>query len=417
MKAFNSPTLAEIITIGDELLIGQTVDTNSAWLGNQLFEIGVQVIQITSISDEPKSITKALDQAQRRADLIILTGGLGPTKDDLTKDVLCEYFESNLVCDEEALNRITDYFKSLNKPILEVNERQALLPDNCESLINNYGTAQGMWFERNNKVFLSLPGIPYEMKGIMLDFGLAKIKNRFNSLPLFKRTVLFHGIAESELADQLSSWQERAQTAGVKIAYLPSPGIVKLRVSASGADAKNLVDNFIPELYKLFPNKIYGEGLLTLPEVVFTNLKNKGLTIATAESCTGGQISRMITAIPGSSEIFVGGIVTYSNKVKTKELNVDPNLIEKFGAVSEHVVTQMAESVRQKMNTDIGVATSGIAGPAGGTEHKPVGTVWISVSTIDQVLTTKFSFGQSRERNVLKASLSALNMVNELLNR
>lgn len=406
--------LAEIITIGDELLIGQTIDTNGSWIGEKLNSIGLQVSHITSIQDKREQILNALKLASERSNLVIITGGLGPTNDDITKHTLCEYFESDLTLNTDILKKIEDYFKSKNLEMLKVNKDQALLPHNCIVLENIRGTASGMWFEKKGVVYISLPGVPYEMKGIMNENGLSRIIERFSKGKVVNKTVKTHGLGESYLAEIIKKWEQDLVEDNVSLAYLPSPGIVKLRLTAIGENEQLLLDKieiYIDQLIQLIPNYIFGFENDSLESVVGDLLRNKQQTLSLAESCTGGNISKMITSVSGCSDYFKGSVIAYSNEIKHRMLLVENEKIEFYGAVSREVVEQMALGLAKKFNTDYGLATSGIAGPTGGTKEKPVGTVWIAVANAEKVISKKFNFGNSRERNITISSLAALNML------
>lgn len=409
---------AELITIGDELLIGQTVDTNGSWIGEQLNLLGIKVTQISSIRDDREHIISSLNVALNRSDLVILTGGLGPTNDDITKTTLCEFFESQLVLNKQVLQKIETYFKSRGLKMLKVNSDQAMLPNNCEPLRNDRGTACGMWFKKNGVDFISLPGVPYEMKGIFLEEILPKLKTQYLTSNVVNKTIKTQGIGESFLAEIIKDWETELVSSGLKLAYLPSPGIVKLRITGFGNNENELakkIDGFINQLKSLIPNYIFGYEKDRLEEVVGELLKSSGSSLSLAESCTGGNIAHLITAISGSSAYYKGSVVAYSNEIKEQLLNVSPNLIKNNGAVSKEVVEQMAIGVKNAFNTDYAIATSGIAGPSGGTKQKPVGTVWIAVANKEKVISKKFSLGNNRERNILISSLSALNMLRLML--
>ncbi|MAP01418.1 MAG: competence/damage-inducible protein A [Flavobacteriales bacterium] len=409
---------AELITIGDELLIGQTVDTNGSWIGEQLNLLGIKVTQISSIRDDREHIISSLNVALNRSDLVILTGGLGPTNDDITKTTLCEFFESQLVLNKQVLQKIETYFKSRGLKMLKVNSDQAMLPNNCETLRNDRGTACGMWFKKNGVDFISLPGVPYEMKGIFLEEILPKLKTQYLTSNVVNKTIKTQGIGESFLAEIIKDWETELVSSGLKLAYLPSPGIVKLRITGFGNNENELakkIDGFINQLKSLIPNYIFGYEKDRLEEVVGELLKRSGSSLSLAESCTGGNIAHLITAISGSSAYYKGSVVAYSNEIKEQLLNVSPNLIKNNGAVSKEVVEQMAIGVKNAFNTDYAIATSGIAGPSGGTKQKPVGTVWIAVANKENVISKKFSLGNNRERNILISSLSALNMLRLML--
>lgn len=409
---------AELITIGDELLIGQTVDTNGSWIGEQLNLLGINVSQISSIRDDREHILETLDQAMSRSQLVIITGGLGPTNDDITKKTLCEYFDSQLIVNEAVLREIKAYFKSRNLEMLQVNNDQALLPNNCDVLENTRGTASGMWFQKNEVIFISLPGVPYEMQGIFSDIIIPKLKEKYLTSNVLNRTIKTQGIGESFLADLIQDWEQELTLAGLKLAYLPSPGIVKLRITAFGNDEKELssiIESFIVKLIKLIPDYIFGFDKDRLEQVVGNLLKEKESSLSLAESCTGGNLAHMITGVSGSSAYYKGSIVAYSNAVKTNLLKVNPDLIKNFGAVSKEVVEQMALGANLQFDTDYSIATSGVAGPDGGTEEKPVGTVWIAIAHNNTVVSKKLTLGDNRQRNILISCLSALNMLRLML--
>ncbi len=404
---------AEIITIGDELLIGQVIDTNSAWIAEQLNLVGIQVHQITSISDNRAHILIALGEAAQRVEVVLITGGLGPTKDDITKNTLCEYFNTELVFHQPSFDNVKKIFGLRGFRVTELNRKQAEVPANCTPLSNINGTAPGMWFENNGVIFVSMPGVPFEMKPMVTNEVLPMLVQKTDSNCIIHKTILTHGVGESFLAKTIESW-ETELPANIKLAYLPQPGIVRLRLTAFGSDNDELdieLDNQVEQLKKIIPELIFGFDDETLEMVVGRLLKERKLLIATAESCTGGYIAHLITSIPGSSDYFMGATVSYANKVKVIELEVEANDIEVCGAVSEVVVSQMALGARQKFGTDFALAVSGIAGPGGGTREKPVGTTWIALATPDKVITKKFLFGEHRGRNIRKAALAALNML------
>ena len=404
--------IAELISIGDELLIGQTINTNAAWLGQGLSILGVRVRWVSTISDGEKDIVDAFDLAFQRADLIIVTGGLGPTKDDITKHTLVKYFDTRLVVNQDVLNKVESFFIKRGREILEVNRLQAALPESCEVLMNNHGTASGVWFEKNGKVLLSMPGVPYEMKGIMNDFGFEKIKSFFNVKGLYHKTLLTTGIGESFLAKELYDWENRLDADGLSLAYLPSPGMVKLRVSSYiGMADKDKVEGYLNEVKLRFPEYVYGWGDETLAKVISDLALKFGLKLGTVESCTGGGVANEIVSIPGSSVYFEGGIVTYSYDLKTKLAFVKPETLEKFGAVSEETVMEMALGGKNVLGVDYCVSISGIAGPDGGTEDKPVGTVWMAISYNGGVVTKKIKLGDNRERNIQMTIFAALNFL------
>ncbi|MBE0638491.1 MAG: competence/damage-inducible protein A [Bacteroidales bacterium] len=404
---------AEIITIGDELLIGQVVDTNSAWLGEQLNLTGVRVNQITIISDDRGQILTTLAEASRRADVILITGGLGPTKDDVTKQVLCEFFDTYLVFDQEAYENVERLFRLRGMAVTELNRRQAEVPASCIPLPNPEGTAPGMWFEKDGKYFVSMPGVPFEMKTMFTTQVLPRLAKYTSASFIVHKTILTQGVGESFLAKTIEDWEDHLPE-NVKLAYLPQPGMVRLRLTAIGdlkAKLEAQLEELDTKLQQLIPDLIFGYGTETMEEVSGKLLLSSGKTLSTAESCTGGYIAHLITSVPGSSAYFKGSVVAYSNEVKRNNLGVDGALLEQHGAVSEQVVRQMAQGIRQKLHTDYGLAVSGIAGPDGGTPEKPVGTTWIALSSPEQTVARKHLFGEHRGRNIRKAALEALNML------
>ena len=405
---------AEVIAIGDEILIGQTIDTNSAWLGEQLYLHGIRLNKIVTISDVPAEITAAVDEAFLRADLILVTGGLGPTQDDVTKETLTAYFDTELEMHPEVLSGIEKFFTSRGREMLEVNRKQAELPKGADILVNSRGTAMGMWFEKNGKVLISMPGVPFEMKGIMREYGFEKIAKFFTTHPIVHKTILTQGIGESFLADQITDWETSLRNEGFFLAYLPSPGIVKLRISGyaendNAEEIESHIDKYIAELNRRFPQYIYGTERETLAEVVGNLLRKRKQTLALAESCTGGYMGHLITSTPGSSDYFMGGVVSYSNDSKVNMLGVSSKTLDEDGAVSENTVKEMANGARIKFNATFAVATSGIAGPDGGTDEKPIGTVWIALAGPGKTVAKRYDFGKSRSRTITISALSALN--------
>lgn len=406
---------AIIITIGDEILLGQILDTNSKYIASNLTGMGVEVVEMLSIPDKREEIFETVDYAMQQADLIIVTGGLGPTKDDVTKKVLAEYFGSRLVMNEEVMGWLKDLLGGRGIAMNENNRSQAILPDNCRILRNYKGTASGMWFERGWKSLISLPGVPFEMEHLMETYVIPDLKVKYPHLQLKYRMLKVYDIPESELAQRLDRWED-ALPDGLKLAYLPSPGLVKLRLTAKGEGVKHL-----PEYYDSLKAELHGlhvaEGEEGALEKQFGKIfREKGVTIATAESCTGGYIAHLITSVPGSSDYFKGSVVSYANEVKIKVLGVNSNDLDREGAVSETVVLQMAEGVKKLLGTDYAVSTSGIAGPDGGTPEKPVGTVWIGVATPVKTFARKFVFSFTRERNIAKAAAKALELVLQEVN-
>lgn len=416
---------AEIITIGDEILIGQIVDTNSAFIGRLLNLNGISVKQITSVSDNREHIMEALNEAKNRADIILITGGLGPTKDDITKKTLCEYFNTSMRFDEQAYEDVVNLFAQYGKEVTATNRLQAEVPANCEVIRNYNGTAPCMWFDVDNKIYVSMPGVPYEMKALMKNQIIPKLISRFKFPFIFHKTVLTQGIGESSLSDLLTDWENSLAAVNIKLAYLPAPGMVRLRLSTKGANdilLREHVEHKIEELKRIIPEYIYGyetfgEENETLEQIIGKLLRDKKKTISTAESCTGGYISHLITKVPGSSDYYTGSVISYSYEVKETELGVEKEVLDKQGAVSQPVVEQMAKAIRRKYKTDYSIAASGIAGPGGGTAEKPVGTVWIALATPEKVISEKFLFGNHRERNIQKTANAALNMLRKELER
>jgi nicotinamide-nucleotide amidase len=404
---------AELITIGDEILIGQIVDTNSAWIAENLNLIGIQVDRIVSISDSKLDIQKTIDAAFIDSDIVILTGGLGPTNDDITKSTLNEYFKGNLVIHQPSLEHITSIFRARGLELTELNRRQAEVPDCCTVLQNSLGTAPGMWFDKEGKILVSLPGVPFEMTGLMVIEVLPRLSKLITNQIVVHRTIQTFGLPESFLAEKLAGWENQLPKQ-VKLAYLPNPTSIRLRLSAFGDKGMNLndlIDNEVKKLYQVIPTYIFGEGEDTLQEVIGRLLKMNNASLSTAESCTGGTIAHLITQVPGSSEYFKGSVIAYSNEVKEDILGVDPELIKKNGAVSKSVVEAMALAVKMKLRTDYSIAVSGIAGPNGGTLEKPVGTVWIAIASNKSLFSKELKFTNDRIRNIIRTSATALNML------
>lgn len=411
------PVFAEIITIGDEILYGQIVDTNSAWMGEELGRIGVRVKQISSIPDRAEDIVQALNEAQTRADIILMTGGLGPTRDDITKKTLTDYFQTELKLHEPALADITAMFKSRGREMSEANKLQAFLPASCLPIRNVIGTAPGMWFAHQGKIIVSMPGVPYEMKRMMTDQVLPKLEDAFELPVIIHKVIQTIGIGESFLAEQLQEWED-ALPENLKLAYLPHLAGVRLRLTGLGTDADELEDQLLHELTtisNLIGKFIFAYGEVSLEETIGMLLNARSMTIATAESCTGGHVAHKLTSIPGSSLYYMGSIIAYDNHVKIKQLNVKPETIEQHGAVSEAVVREMAENVRKIMGTDVGIATSGIAGPGGGSAEKPVGTLCIAYSDATKTISKKLYFNKDRELNIEFTAMTVLNLVRQSL--
>lgn len=408
---------AEIITIGDEILIGQIVDTNSAWIAEQLNLTGIEVYRITSVHDDLTQIEEALKQAEQAVDFVLITGGLGPTRDDITKTALCNFFNTRLIFNEDVFNIIRERFTRRKIDINKLNRDQALVPQSCEVIPNKLGTAPGLWFEQNNTIFVSVPGVPFEMKHIVTYEVLPRLKQTGKTKAIFHKTIHTQGLPESMLAERIEQW-ETALPAEIKLAYLPNPMSVRLRLSAIGDNLgrlKQMVEEETAGLIQLISDYVYGYDDDTLPEVVGKLMVENNKTLAVAESCTGGFISHLITLVPGSSGYYKGGLMAYSNEVKENLLKVDPKIINLNGAVSENVVKQMAEGLKKLMKVDYTISTSGIAGPGGGTDEKPIGTVWIAVAGPERTITEKFVFGDNRERNIIRSSYSALQMLRKMI--
>ncbi len=408
-----SELFAEIISVGDELLIGQVVNTNASWMAAELNKNGIHVVQVSAIGDNGDRIKSALDEAFKRADIVLLTGGLGPTKDDITKNVLAAYFNSEMVFHEPTYEHIKVLFRLRNYQVTEVNRMQALIPERCIPLKNNHGTAPGMWFELGEKVAVSMPGVPFEMQALMLDEVLPRLNEKFLRSAIYHKTIMTHGLGESALAERISEWENNL-LATIKLAYLPQPGIVRLRLSSSGEDMARVtkaINEQCERLHSFIPDLIFGYDDVSMEEVIGDYLKRLGKKLSVAESCTGGYVSHLITAIPGSSAYFNGSVVSYSNQSKARLLGVSEALIEEYGAVSQQVVEAMAAGALMRFDADYALSISGIAGPDGGTVEKPVGTVWIGLATPTGVTSKLFLFGEHRGRNIRRAALTALNLL------
>lgn len=404
---------ASIITIGDELLIGQTVDTNSAFIGTELNKIGVWVKRRIAIGDIKEDILQALSDQSETSQIIIITGGLGPTADDITKPALCEYFGSQLVVNEEALQNVKDIFTRLKRPLIERNIKQAEVPHNCTVLNNTRGTAPGMWFEKDGVVYVSLPGVPNEMKGLMELSVIPRLKEHFSLPVVLHRTLLTAGKGESEVAELLKDF-EAALPSFIKLAYLPSYGMVRLRLTGRAAEREPLageLDRQFSALKALVGEWLAADEDITIEVAVSRLLKERGRTLSTAESCTGGYIAHLITSHSGASQFFLGTVVSYANEVKRDVLGVTETTLNEYGAVSEQTVSEMAAGAQQTLKTDYAIATSGIMGPEGGTPGKPVGMVWIAVAGPKGVMTRQHFFRFDRRRNIELAAVTALNML------
>ena len=408
---------ASIITIGDELLIGQVIDTNSAWMATELNTAGVWVRRRVAVGDNREDIVKALDQESRNCDVILITGGLGPTADDITKPVLCDYFGGKLVVDAGALQNVKDIFARLNRPMIEPNLKQAEVPDTCTVIPNKRGTAPGMWFEKDGKIFVSMPGVPHEMKGMMTDYVLPQLPHYFKMPAIVSRTLLTAGVGESFLAEMIKDF-EQALPPGIKLAYLPNYGMVRLRLTGIG-NKKEEIEAEISRQFSTLKNLV-AEHLVTdqddsMPVVVAKLLKERNRTLATAESCTGGYIAHLLTAEPGASRFFKGSVVSYANEVKQEVLHVSEQTLLSAGAVSEETVKQMLNGALSLLKTDYAIAVSGIMGPDGGTPEKPVGLVWVAAGNRDKVVTQKFNFRFDRRRNIELTTNNALNLLRKLI--
>lgn len=412
--------LAEIITIGDEILIGQIVDTNSAFIAQKLNAIGVRVKQISSVSDDRQHILNALAEAHQRADIILITGGLGPTKDDITKKTLAEYFGVGLIENKDALQDVENIFRRLrgvSETLLDVNRQQALVPENCEVILNANGTAPGMWFNHDGKIYMSMPGVPHEMMYLMEEAVIPKLKATFNLPFIIHKTILTAGEGESYLAEKIADI-ENDLPSYIKLAYLPKLGQVRLRLSGYGEDEtllKNEVESFAKRLVERVGRSVVAQEDIALEKAILNYMAEKGLTLSTAESCTGGYIAHLITQHAGSSKVFFGGAVSYSYELKESILGVKNETLWQYGAVSQETVTEMVQGALLNFKSDYAVAVTGIAGPDGGTPEKPVGTVWIGVANAQKTITRKFQFGNKRIQNIERTAIAALNMLHLLL--
>ncbi len=406
--------LAEIITIGDEILIGQILDSNSKWIAQELNKIGVSVYQIVSIQDDREHILKALKEAHGNCDIVLITGGLGPTKDDITKLTLAEYFNDELVLNNEIAEEIRRRFEKANYPFTEVNKNQALVPTKSIPLNNNWGTAPGMWFELDGKLTISLPGVPDEMKGLMKDSVIPKIAETYSLPYILHKTVLTYGMGESMVAERIESWEDELPNM-FKLAYLPSYGKLRLRLTAKGNNFEQLEERMTVEVEKLsaiIPDIIVGFDESETIEVILGELLRKsGQTLATAESCTGGNIAKMITSVPGSSDYFVGSIVAYNQLIKTNELMVSSELINRHSIVSAQVAEAMAKGIKNKFNTDYAIATTGNAGPTSDDTNKDVGLVYIAIAGPTKLFSVEHNFGKPREKVIDRASNKALELL------
>ena len=403
---------AVILTIGDELLIGQTIDTNSAWMATVLNQAGIAVKRRVAVGDDWNEIWESLTAEGKAADIVLITGGLGPTSDDITKPLLCEFFGGKMVRDQAALDNVVDIFsKKLNRPLLERNLKQADVPDNCRVIQNKRGTAPGMWFEKDETIFVSMPGVPHEMKGMMAEDVIPTLVSRFKLSPVQHRTLLTAGIGESFLAELLVEF-EAALPKDYKLAYLPNYGMVRMRLTGlDGTKDTEEIDALFEQLKALVKDHLVVDQDLTLQETIAKVLLEKKKTLAIAESCTGGYISHLITMLPGSSAYYLGGVVSYSNEMKIDVLGVNPDTIAQFGSVSVETAAQMAEGIRKQTGADYSLATSGIMGPTGGTPEKHVGFVCVAFSSSERKTTTTFQFRFDRKRNIELTAAHALDFL------
>ena len=407
---------AELITLGDELLIGQVVDTNSAWMGRELNNIGIEVLRIVSVRDREEEILEAIDNAMKRVNIVLVTGGLGPTKDDITKQTLCKYFNTELIFSEEVFENVKRVLAG-KIPMNKLNKGQAMVPKNCTVINNPVGSASVSWFERDGKVLVSMPGVPQEMTTVMAESVLPKLHERFQTDVIMHQTFLVQHYPESVLAEKLEAW-EVALPDCIKLAYLPKLGIIRMRLTGRGHDRKEvetLLNREKAKLETILGEDIFSEEDTPLEVIIGELLKKRKLTVSTAESCTGGSIAERLTSIAGSSEYFKGSIVAYSNEVKKDLLYVSSETLEKYGAVSEETVIEMVKGAMKALKTDCAVATSGIAGPGGGTPEKPVGTVWIAAGYKNEIRTYKQETNRGRAMNIERAGNNALLMLRDLL--
>lgn len=414
---------AELLTIGNEILIGQITNTNAVWMAQQLNMIGISVVHMSSVADDKEAILQAFKDAGKRADVVLITGGLGPTKDDITKKIFSDFFDSELVIDENVLADVMGFFAKRNKELTEINRKQALVPKGCKVIRNKNGTAPGMWMEKAKTIFVSMPGVPYEMHAMMTNDIIPELKKRFELPFIYHKTILTQGIGESMLADLINEWEDALAAKEISLAYLPSPGMVRLRLSGKGKSETELKQEIETEVEKvtslidkfIYGYEEYGKEQPTLEIIIGNLLKEHKLKLALAESCTGGYISHLITSVAGSSEYYQGCVIPYHNEFKHNLLKVDNVIFEKHGAVSKECVETMAKETMELFKSDVSIAVSGIAGPSGGTEEKPVGTVWIAVAYHEQVIAKKFIFGDNRQRNIHMTANTALNMLRKLI--
>lgn len=409
--------LCSIITIGDELLIGQTIDTNSAWMAQELNKVGIWVHRRLAVGDDKEAIWDALDEESSKSNIVLITGGLGPTADDITKPLLCQYFGGTMIVDESVLQHVKDIFSFLKRPLLDRNLKQAEVPDNCTVLKNPKGTAPGMWFEKNNVVFVSMPGVPSEMKSIMSGSVIHKLLQKFHPQNIVHKTILTAGLGESFIAERINDFETNLPV-HIKLAYLPNYSFVRLRLTASADDLlflENEVTTYHNQLKEILKDIVVIDKDETIEKVVADLLLQTNSTVATAESCTGGYIAHCLTSMAGSSAYYNGSVIAYAYDAKEDLLDVDHNELVQHGAVSEIVVTQMVKGVLQKMKTQYAIATTGIMGPDGETSDKPVGTVWIAVANAKEVIAKRFHFRWDRGKNIELTALNAFEMLRQLI--
>ncbi len=408
---------AEIVTIGDEILYGQITDTNSQWMSAELDLIGVRTVRKSAIGDDEGDILAMLAEAEARADIILITGGLGPTKDDITKRTLARYFDSDLVMNETALAQVTDFFERRGRAMTELNRQQALQPRKAQYVPNPVGTAPGMWFEKDNKIFVSMPGVPHEMKEMMRSQVIPRLRAFFDAPIIYHKIVRTIGIGESFLAQKIEAWED-ALPPHIRLAYLPNLGQVRLRLTAVGDNLEILQDEVaaqVAQLQVLIPKYIFGYDGEEIEWAVGQLLRAQGQTLATAESCTGGYLGHLLTRVPGSSDYYQGGVVAYSNDLKTALLDVPAETLQTEGAVSEATACAMATGVRTRLGTDHGIASTGVAGPGGGSDQKPVGTVWIAIADAHDVVARKLLLTGDRRLNIELTAVAALNLLRQRL--
>lgn len=408
--------LTEIITIGDELLIGQVIDTNSAWMGRELNKVGIEVIRVVSVRDRADEILEAVDVSMKRADVVLVTGGLGPTKDDITKQTLCKYFGTELVFNEAVFENVKRVLTG-KIPMNALNKSQAMVPEDCIVINNRVGSASVSWFEKDGKVLVSMPGVPQEMMTVMSEEVIPRLCAKFRTGAIVHRTFTVQNYPESVLAEKLESW-ESTLPACLKLAYLPKPGLIRLRLTGRGqnrSEIETCINNESSKLKSILGEDILDEEDTPIETLIGQLLKKKNLTLSTAESCTGGNIAARITSVAGSSAYFKGSVVAYANEVKMGILGVSAKTLEEKGAVSEETVIEMVRGAMKALNTDCAVATSGIAGPGGGSKEKPVGTIWIAAAYKDEICTMKQESNRGREMNVERASNNALLLLRKLI--